>query len=500
MQQTKKLFSDKPSSYWRNSTDMPSYPALEKDLDTDVLVIGAGIAGITTAYELTKRGRSVVLIEGRELISGTTGYTTSKLTAQHDIIYQGLIERYGEETAKQYFQANLQAINYVKDTSAEHGIDCEFEEQEAYIYTQLDEGTETIEREVEAYRKLQIDGYLTDKLPLDIPIKAAAVMRQQAQFHPVKYLVGLLKEIELRGGSIYEHSLAVSFDTEERPVVHTESGYSITANNVVSATHFPLELENQYFSSNMNPKNSYGIAIKSKKPYPKGMYISLESPKRSIRSLKKGEDHYVLVGGESHVTGDGTSVLDRYERIYQFADEQFGVEELYEHWSSHDLLTTDQLPFVGKVSDEAPGVYTATGFGKWGLSNGVAAATLLADLIDGKENEFADLYRIGREMEEAEAASFGEDDVNRISNETVVQPGDLPNGKGALLEKDGQTMAYYRDGEGSLHEMNASCTHNGCPVAWNDADHTWDCSCHGSRFTAVGEVVEGPALRDLDRE
>jgi glycine/D-amino acid oxidase-like deaminating enzyme len=135
MQQTKKLFSDKPSSYWRNSTDMPSYPALEKDLDTDVLVIGAGIAGITTAYELTKRGRSVVLIEGRELISGTTGYTTSKLTAQHDIIYQGLIERYGEETAKQYFQANLQAINYVKDTSAEHGIDCEFEEQEAYIYT-----------------------------------------------------------------------------------------------------------------------------------------------------------------------------------------------------------------------------------------------------------------------------------------------------------------------------------------------------------------------------
>ncbi|MFP7477507.1 FAD-dependent oxidoreductase [Terribacillus saccharophilus] len=500
MEQTQKLFSQKPSSYWRNSTDMPTYSALEKDLDTDVLVIGAGIAGITTAYELTKRGRSVVLIEGREIISGTTGYTTSKLTAQHDIIYQGLIERYGEETAKKYFQANLRAINYVKDTAAEHGIDCEFEEQEAYIYTQLDEGVETIEKEVEAYRKLQIDGYLADTMPLDIPIKAAAVMRQQAQFHPVKYLVGLLKEIELRGGSIYEQTLAVSFDTESRPVVQTENGHTITANHVVSATHFPVQVENQYFSSNMNPKNSYGIAIKSKKPYPDGMYISLESPKRSIRSLRKGDDHYVLVGGESHVTGDGSSILDRYERIYQFAEEQFGVEELYEHWSSHDLLTTDQLPFVGKVSDDAPGIFTATGFGKWGLSNGVAAASLLADLIEGKDNEFADVFKIGREMEEAEAVSIGEDDVNRISNEAVLKPDDLPIGKGAILEKKGQTMAYYRDEQGELHEMSASCTHNGCPVSWNDADHTWDCSCHGSRFTAVGEVVEGPALRALDRD
>ncbi|PAD38005.1 FAD-dependent oxidoreductase [Terribacillus sp. 7520-G] len=500
MEQAKKLFSVKPSSYWRNSVDMPSYPELDQDLDTDILVIGAGIAGITTAYELIKRGRRVVLIEGRELISGTTGYTTSKLTAQHDIIYQGLIERYGEEIAKKYFQANLRAINYVKDTAAEHGIDCEFEEQEAYIYTQLDEGADIIEKEVDAYRRLHIDGYLTDSMPLDIPIKAAAVMRQQAQFHPVKYLVGLLKEIELRGGSIYEQTLAVSFDTESRPVVHTENGHTITANHVVSATHFPLQVENQYFSSNMDPKNSYGIAIKSKKPYSKGMYISLESPKRSIRSLKKGEDHYVLVGGESHVTGDGSSVLDRYEKIHQFAEEQFGVEELYEHWSSHDLLTTDQLPFIGKVSDDAPGIYTATGFGKWGLSNGVAAATLLADLIEGKDNEFADVYRIGREMEEAEPETLGEDDVNRTGNETVIRPDDLPNGTGAILEKNGQTMAYYRDDKGELHEMSASCTHNGCPVSWNDADHTWDCSCHGSRFTAEGEVVEGPALRALDRE
>lgn len=493
---------EKQMSYWKDTGELPHYPSLQENIEVDVAVAGGGIAGITTAYLLASKGFTVALLEGRELASGTTGNTTAKLTAQHQLIYDELINRYGQEVAKLYYQANMEAIALVKSFTEKHAIECELDEQEAFVYTQSPERKKEMERESEAYQKLGIEGELLNDLPLDFHIEAAVMMRNQAQFHPVKYLNGLLQAFEEMGGHIYEHTMITCMDkdNDNDAVCKTDQDYRIKSKYVVFATHYPTYEVDKFFPKNLEPESSYAIAIKAKKEFPDGMYINNEEPKRTMRPLYKNGTQYILVGGESHATGDGTSTEQRYNEIYKFADTHFGVEKVINYWSSHDLISSDRLPFIGPIQQDKPHILVATGFSKWGLTDATIGAELLTDLIIGNDNPYESLFSLQRTigtLEEQTEASQVHKGYKMAS--TVEQAAYLQNNQGAVVKVNDKSIGAYRDRQGELHLLDLSCTHMGCNVEWNDGDATWDCPCHGSRFNAIGEVVEGPALEALKK-
>lgn len=486
------------SSFWRSTEKLPHYDRLKKDTDVDVVVAGGGIAGITTAYMLSKKGKKVALVEARELTSGTTGYTTSKLTAQHSLIYDEMIKRYDEDTAKKYYQANMEALALVKKFQEEEKIDCDLEVTDAYVFTESDDWKVRLEKEAQAYETLGIDGELVDQIPLDVNSKAALVMHNQAQFHPVKYLHGLLKAIEKNRGIIFENTSITDAESKDRITCKTDQGYSLTCEHVVFATHAPTYEPEEFYSKNLTPESSYALAIKAEKSFPKGMYINAELPKRTMRGMTDQGEDYILVGGESHDTGDGLSTQDRYQDLVQYADKLFGVKEVVDHWSSHDLYAPDRIPFIGKMFADKENIYTATGFAKWGLSNATIGAEVLTDLILGKFNAYTALFSPAREItevdEEEESSPL---DGDKADEATKAE--DLANGQGAVVKIDGDDVGAYRDDQGKLHLLDIACTHMGCDLAWNDGDATWDCPCHGSRFNATGEVIEGPALEPLGK-
>ncbi|WP_172840443.1 FAD-dependent oxidoreductase [Virgibacillus phasianinus] len=494
----KQSLQKETSSFWRSTDKLPNYNQLDKDILVDTVVAGGGIAGITTAYMLAKKGKKVALVEARQLVSGTTGYTTSKLTAQHDLIYNELIKRYNKDTAKKYYQANMEALALVKKFQSEEKIDCELEEADAYVYTETSDWEEWLEREAHAYETLGIDGELVKNMPLDLDIKSAIVMHKQAQFHPVKYLHGLLKAIEKNGGEIYEHTTVMDVENNNGLTCKTDKGYSLTCENIVFATHAPIYEPDDFYSNHLKPESSYALAVKTEKSFPGSMYINAELPKRTMRAMKVDGEDYVLVGGESHDTGDGLSSQERYEELLAYADKHFGVIEVVDHWSSHDLFSPDRIPFIGKMFADKENIYTATGFGKWGLSAATIGAEVLTDLILGKFNVYTSLFSPARELNDTDKEDESETNARTDANEATKSK-DLENGQGAMIEIDGDEIGAYRDNQGELHLLDISCTHMGCGVVWNDGDHTWDCPCHGSRFNAIGEVIEGPAIEPLGK-
>lgn len=490
------------SSYWLNTSETLNYPALQHNIQADVAVVGGGIAGITTAYMLAEEGVDVALLEARNLMNGTTGNTTAKLTAQHALIYDELIQRYGTEDAKLYYQANMEAIGLIKAFTEKNKIDCDLQEQTAFVYTQSAKHREKIENEVKAYQKLGIDGELVNDLRLPFNIETAVAMYKQAQFHPVKYLNGLLTALENMGVRIYENTMVTDVDEADdagHTICFTGQGKQITCEHAVFATHYPTYEVDKFFPKNLEPESSYAIAVKAENKFPDGMYISIDHPKRTMRPIYQNGEQYVLVGGDSHTTGDGSSTEQRYNDIVQFAGNNFKTVDIKNCWSSHDLISSDRLPFIGKIQENR-NIYVLTGFSKWGLTDATIGAKILADAIMGKENPYESLFSLQRtihSLEEQEETSAGTQEFKKSS--TVQSPNNLKNGHGGVMKIDDQSTGAYRDENGNLHLLDLSCTHMGCSVAWNDGDKTWDCPCHGSRFNATGEVVEGPALKALKK-
>ncbi len=495
-----------PQSYWRTDIAFPEFPSLEEDLKVDVVVVGAGITGITSAYLLVNEGFKVAIIEAGKVLNGTTGHTTAKITAQHDLIYDEFIHNIGRSHARLYYEANSEALDFIKNTVNQHQIDCEFSMQDAYIYATTEKYARKIEKEAEAYEKLGIEGGLVDSIPFDIAIQNALVMKNQAQFHPTKYLVHLLKHITEMGGLIFENTTAVNIETGEQPAVLTREGPRITANTVLTCSHFPFYEGAGLYSTRMYADRSYALAVKAKKKYPGGIYISADEPTRSLRSVTINGEEVVLIVGENHKTGQGIDTMEHYKALEAFGEEVFGLEDIIYRWSAQDLTTLDKLPYIGELTSGQPNILIATGFRKWGMSNGTAAALLFRDMIIGKDNAFQKLYTPSRFYAHPSLKNFLVENANVVgqlikgkldSPKTV--PEDLANGEGAVITLDGHRKGAYKDDKGELHIVDTTCTHIGCEVEWNSGDRSWDCPCHGSRFSFTGEVLEGPAEKPLQK-
>ncbi|MBD2872096.1 FAD-dependent oxidoreductase [Paenibacillus arenilitoris] len=501
-----KAFPQYPESYWIESVSgLPTYPELKQHAIADVAVVGGGISGITTAYLLAKEGYKVVLLEAGKLLSGTTGHTTAKLTAQHDLIYDELIGREGREKAALYYSACTDALRFIRSTLEQHRIECGYSAQDAYIFTNSDDYIAKLEKEMAAYSALGIPGSYVDKIPLNIPVRGAVVMRDQAQFHPLQYLSALLRQFAETGGEIFEHTAAVDVEAGDSPKVVTSAGYRITCTHVVCCTHFPFYDGYGFYFARMHADRSYVLGMKMDEEYPGGMYLSAEDPKRSVRYADMGDQGpLVLVGGQSHKTGQGVCTINHYEELKRYAAEHFRVKEFPYRWSAQDLVTGDKLPYIGRITASSPNIYVATGYRKWGMTNGTAAAMLVRDLIKGVASPYEELYAPSRSVTMHAAVNLIADNAD-VAKHLIAgkigmvhkRPEELRNDEGSVVKVRGRRAGAYKDKDGKLFLVDTTCTHMGCEVEWNDGDRTWDCPCHGSRFSICGEVIEGPAQRPL---
>ncbi|OZM58025.1 FAD-dependent oxidoreductase [Lottiidibacillus patelloidae] len=496
-----------PISYWIEGTDIPTFNQLQENIHADVVIVGGGITGITTAYLLMKEGKKVALIEADQLLNGTTGHTTAKITAQHDLIYDEYITHFGVNKARLYYEANMEALQFIKDTVQEQNIDCEFETEDAFLYATTEEYASKLEKEYEAYQKLHIDGQLVDQIPFNIKITKGLSMKGQAQFHPLKYLAHLIQLMKEEGCLLFEKTVAVNIEENGEDVsVLTRDGYSITAKHIVSSSHFPFYEGTGLYSTRMYAERSYILAVKTKDEYPGGMYLSVDQPTRSLRSVTINGEKMVLVGGDSHKSGQGKDTLEHYNALKTFAQQTLASEEVVYRWSAQDLITIDKLPYVGAITPSKPNILIATGYRKWGMTNGTAAARLLTDLIMEKDNPYQDVYSPSRFYADPSLKHFFKENVDVVKHlikgkleVPVKEVHELENDEGAAVLIDGHRKGAYKDKEGNVHIVDTTCTHLGCEVNWNHGERSWDCPCHGSRFSYNGEVMEGPAEKPLQK-
>ncbi|RAK20540.1 glycine/D-amino acid oxidase-like deaminating enzyme [Anoxybacillus vitaminiphilus] len=494
-----------PEPYWRDSVKLPTFPKLEKDIAVDVAIVGGGISGITAAYLLAQHGVKVALVEADRILNGTTGHTTAKVTAQHGLIYDELSNHLGEEKARMYYEAADDALQFIRNTIGKHNIECDWTEEDAYVYTNSHSYISKIINEFKAYEKLGIKGEFTESIALPIQIKAAVVMKNQAQFHPVKYLKKLVERMTKNGSEIYEQTTAISIERGTQPKVVTRDGYKITCEHVVACSHFPFYDAGFYFSR-MYAERSYIIAVKTAKDYPGGMYISAEDPVRSLRYTNVNGEKLVLIAGENHKTGQGVPMMQHYEALQSFGDEVLGIKEIPYRWSAQDFTTLDKVPYIGQMNERTPNIFVATGYRKWGMTNGTAAALLLTDLVLEKENRYRELYTPSRFYADPSVKKFISlnTDVAKHLIEgklefALREPENLAADEGAVVSVNGKRAGAYKDKEGTLHIIDTTCTHMGCELEWNSGDRTWDCPCHGSRFSIHGDVAEGPAKKPLKK-
>ena len=491
-------------SYWLDSTSETNYPTLEKDIKVDIAIIGGGITGITTALLLKNEGFKIALIEADKIAQGTTGHTTAYVTSQHDIIYSNLISRMGFKKAKQYADANEGAIDFIESMVQKYNIDCDFCRLPAYIYTTDENYIETIMAEVEAAKSLGIKAKYIEKLDLPFSIKGALCFENQGQFHPRKYLLKIAENLNGNDSQIYEHTRAVDIEHDDLYTVITDTGFKVIASKIVIASHFPFYDGLGLYFARLRPERSYVITAKIKDDLPKGTFVDAGESGWYFRSQNYKDGQMIIIGGQDHKTAHGGDMMKHYENLKDFAQKNFCVEKFLYRWSTQDYITLDGVPYVGKLTSTSENIYVATGYGEWGMTNGTAAANILRDIIVNKESPYEEVYNPSRHIfpngiKNLVVENF---DVGSQLIKGKLNAGQynfhLKNDEGKIVDIDGERYGAYRDKNGELHIVDITCTHLGCELKWNSAESSWDCPCHGSRFTFEGDIIEGPAVCKLN--
>jgi glycine/D-amino acid oxidase-like deaminating enzyme/nitrite reductase/ring-hydroxylating ferredoxin subunit len=497
--------SDRAGSYWMDSSATTAYPPVGGDVQVDVAVVGGGIAGLCTAWELARAGRRVAVFEADRIVAGTTGYTTAKLTAQHGLVYDRLRSSLGADTARWYALSQLDAIERVAAVVAELGIDCDLERLPAFTYVTSAERTERIRAEVDSAAAAGLPASLVTDTGLPFEVAAAIRVEDQAQFHPRRYLLALADDLIRHSGQIFERTRITELKQGEPCRLATESGATVTARDVVVATHYPV-FDRAGLLTRLVPRRELVVAAPiAAADDPAGMYLTTEDNTRSVRTAPYRDGQRLLIVTGEHFKPGAAGVAERWRRLAAWTREHFKVDGLAYHWAAQDNTSADGVPYIGPFPASGNHVYVATGFNAWGMSSGVMAGRLLAALIDGAKPPWADVYDPRRIHLKAEAGALLKGNLavaghflgDRLRPSHVDSPGELAAGSGAVIKVDGERCAVYRDTSGALHAVSATCTHLGCTVAFNDAEHSWDCPCHGSRFDPDGAVLHGPATAPL---
>jgi len=493
-------------SLWLDQYQLKGFPELKNDLETDVLVIGGGITGITSALLLVEEGFKVAIVEKNKLIHGTTGHTTAKVTIQHGLVYQDLIKKLGVEKAQLYADSNMKAIELFKTNNETLDINCDFENVTSFVYTQVEDKMKYIEREFQAAQQLHIDSYITEKLTLPFEIKNAIGFRNQAHFNVTKYLHHLIEEFSRNDDSyIFENSKVIDVK-EDNNMCHTflDNGVKIKSRHVVMASHYPVnDPYNAYFSK-LKPSMSYIIAGKYHVPFDNADYINVEKPTRSIRTQVYNDERLLLVAGENHQTGHTSNKISHYDYLEIFGKEYFKMEDPLYKWSNQDYKTFDKVPYIGKINSNSPHVIVATGFKKWGMSMSHVAAILARDLITNKKTDYEDLYNPSRLSDKLNPQFFQYNlkSVKKLITDRFKPASkefDVEKGMGKIVSFKGKKYGIYKDEEDKVYVVDVVCPHLKCILTFNNDHKTYDCPCHGSRFSYKGKYIDGPSIKNLKR-
>lgn len=493
-------------SYWIATGPETGFAALAGGAGVDVAIIGGGIVGLTAAIYLKRGGRSVAVIDSGRVAARVSGATTAKVTSQHGLKYAGLIRSHGEEVARAYADANQAAIGLIAELIAELGIDCGFQRTSAYVYTETRERTEAIEAEAEAAHRLGLPAAMVTQCPLPYRIAAAVRFEDQAQFHPRRYLVPLAQAIPGDGCHVFEDTRVLDVQEDTPCRVITDRG-TVTAGDVIVATNLPILNRGAFFAKAYPRCHVMLAASINGDKLPDGMFISVDTPSRSVRGYRPDGGPAVLIAvGEAFKAGENATRLHR--ELEAFVRSHFSIREVEWRWQNQDYYSMDGRPFVGRITPWSDHIHIATGFGAWGMTNGTVAARILANSILEQPNPWARAFDSNRVDIAPSARSFLLENAHvarhwveeRLAVPRLRSVADLARGEGAVARINGHTLAIHKDEHGVLHAFSPVCTHLGCHVSWNSAEKTWDCGCHGSRFSADGKVVNGPAVKDLRRK
>ena len=475
-------------SIWSKTWEMQKFPALNGSINTDVAVIGGGMAGILTAYQLEQAGVHTVVLEANRIGGGQTGNTTAKITSQHGLFCSRFIEKKGEETARRYIQANQAAVEEYKRIIRHEQIECDLKEMDAYVYSQ---DGDKLRREAESAQSLGVRASFVEQI--EIPVSCAGAVRfpGQAVFHPLKFISALAEKL-----TIYEDTPAKEVEENE---IRTPCG-SLRAEKIIFASHFPfINYPGMYFAR-MHQERSYAIALEHAGSI-NGMYIGDEDDSLSFRPY----DKYILLGGQGHRTGENREG-GRYERLREIGKALYPDSRLAACWSAQDCMTADYIPFIGQYASDRPDWFVATGFNKWGMSSSMVSAMFLRDMICGIANPWAEAFAPSRFSAE-ELPQIMKDSgkaVKGLTKRFFHLPDEtirgLARGHGAVVETPQGKAGVYKTEEDQICQVDIVCPHMGCELAWNPDEKTWDCPCHGSRFDYEGNLLEGPAQEGIQYE
>jgi glycine/D-amino acid oxidase-like deaminating enzyme/nitrite reductase/ring-hydroxylating ferredoxin subunit len=468
--------------------------------DVDVVVVGGGIAGITTAYLLKKAGYKVAVVEARTLFSGTTGRTTAKITTQHGTIYSAL----DEDTGRSYYQAQQMAFDWLKTAITELNVDCEYQTRNNYIYITKEENKHKLTEEYEAQRRSGLNSEYFVEIDLPFATKGAVRVREQAQFHPVKWLSYLTKEIVGDGSYIAEGIRARSFEKiAGKNRLETSHG-KIFCDHLVIASHVPFN-DSGRFVAKMTPVSELVVSGEVDNDL-SDMYLGIDSS-RSIRFTTENDKKMAIVLGYHHKPGNDGNLLGDHKDLARWAQYAVGVGDIAYRWSAMDYRTADRVPYIGRYSHDDENVWVATGFGQWGMTNGTLAGLMISDFIQGIDSPFMETFdptRLPRTIKSWR--SIMDSGVNVVRNR--VESWNVPSlssvslapGEARIVESNYENVALYREpATNEVKQVMANCTHQGCLLAFNNDEISWDCPCHGSKFDTDGNVLHGPAINPLER-
>ena len=494
------------NSLWLSTANSKNYETLYTSLNADVCIIGAGIFGLSCAYYLSKAGLKVIVLEKDSIGEKTTGHTTGKITSAHGLFYNYLVNNFNETFAHDYLFANEEAISNIKNIIDTENIKCDFEYKSNFIYTTNKSEVNQIKAEVETVNYLGFPANFATKTGLPFEIAGAIQYKNQAQFNVISYLNGLCKAILNNSGKIFTHSTVIDVKNTGSSYITSTLEGNVESKFFVLASHFPfLNFPGMYFTK-MYQSSSYIIGIDSKKTLFNGMYISASSPIYSFRTAKYNGRNILLIGGSEHKTGTVVNYNETYGALEKYAKQLYPNCEILFRWDTRDCITLDKVPYIGPFSNAMENIYIGTGFKKWGMTTSNVAANIITDYILGNENKYTYLFdstRMQPIKNRVEFKNILTESVNSLVLNKFKTPkltfDNISNNSGGIIEVNNQKVGIYKDTSGNIFAVKPVCSHLGCLLSWNDADKTWDCPCHGSRFDYMGKNLYDPAIKDLEK-
>lgn len=494
----------KLTSLWQGSSELyQPKNSWSREHRYDVLIVGAGITGLTTALMLQEKGLKCIVAEAHNIGFGTSGGTTAHLNTILDTPYSDIEKDFSEEVARSIRLGCRESIEYIEQCVQRHGIDCQFEYKPGFLIAQDAKETEQLEKIVAAAQRAGDEAYFVEKLSVPLPIVKVARFDRQAQFHPLRYLFGVAKAFEDAGGVLLQHCVVTEVKSDSGFQAITSLG-SIHADQVIYATHIPPGVNVLHFKC--APYRSYAMAfqLRSGAALP-GLIYDLKDPFNYYRSQVIDGKNYIIAGGFDHKTGHEKNTEQRFREMESYFRQFFDFGEVAYRWSSQYYQPADGLPYIGHMPGAEKGIWVATGFSGNGMTMGVLAGSILSKLIVGEDHHCWEILLPGRIKPIAGFSAFVKENADvvgrmikgRFSYEQVESLSELARGEAMLCEWEGHKVAMYKDPEGKVHAVNPVCVHAGCVVSWNNAEESWDCPCHGARYSSKGEMLNGPAAGNL---